>query len=246
MPRASASDRRQRGRPHLSGQPLAGAPAFAASSRRCPELSLWAQDTWHATRRLTVTAGLRWEFSPGVGCHRPALLSTPGDRHVCRSWQPPLWPTSLSRFAPRLGLAFRLRATAGPCCAPEAVSITIPPEHRHRYLNGGPLNVSYIGGRRSFPRNSATASCPISAARWPSGMSPRSALRARRVSLGYVGSAGDDLIRRELGGPGNTPTSWVALTTNNGPPATMRSRRSTGARYRVLRAGVVHLVAFHR
>jgi hypothetical protein len=36
------------------------------------------------------------------------------------------------------------------------------------------------------------------------------------VSVGYVGSAAFDLIRRELGGPGFSPTSWVVLTTNNG------------------------------
>jgi len=36
------------------------------------------------------------------------------------------------------------------------------------------------------------------------------------VSVGYVGSAGHGLIRRELGGAGSSPTSLVALTTNNG------------------------------
>jgi hypothetical protein len=36
------------------------------------------------------------------------------------------------------------------------------------------------------------------------------------VSIGYVGSAGRDLIRREVGGPGSSPTAWVALTTNHG------------------------------
>jgi hypothetical protein len=36
------------------------------------------------------------------------------------------------------------------------------------------------------------------------------------VSLGYVGSAGRRLIRRELGGPASSPTFLTALTTNNG------------------------------
>jgi hypothetical protein len=34
------------------------------------------------------------------------------------------------------------------------------------------------------------------------------------VSIGYVGAAGRQLIRREVGGLGNSPTAWVALTTN--------------------------------
>jgi len=36
------------------------------------------------------------------------------------------------------------------------------------------------------------------------------------VSLGYVGSNGRELIRREVGGPGTTPNFWFGLTTNNG------------------------------
>jgi hypothetical protein len=36
------------------------------------------------------------------------------------------------------------------------------------------------------------------------------------VTLGYVGSSGDDLIRREIGGPGSTSSSLLALGTNHG------------------------------
>ena len=36
------------------------------------------------------------------------------------------------------------------------------------------------------------------------------------VSLGYLGSDGRYLLRREVGGPGSGPTSYVALTTNHG------------------------------
>ena len=36
------------------------------------------------------------------------------------------------------------------------------------------------------------------------------------VSAAYAGSAGRRLIRREMGGPGSTATTWVALATNQG------------------------------
>jgi hypothetical protein len=36
------------------------------------------------------------------------------------------------------------------------------------------------------------------------------------LSLGYVGSNGRELIRREVDGPGSAPNFWFALTTNNG------------------------------
>ena len=39
------------------------------------------------------------------------------------------------------------------------------------------------------------------------------------LSVGYVGSKGQRLIRREVGGPGNTATALFALTTNNGASA---------------------------
>jgi hypothetical protein len=36
------------------------------------------------------------------------------------------------------------------------------------------------------------------------------------VSVGYVGSSGRNLIRREIGGAGSTTTDWLALATNHG------------------------------
>src|ERR1043166_821177 len=36
------------------------------------------------------------------------------------------------------------------------------------------------------------------------------------VALGYIGSDGRRLLRREVGGDGSTATSFVALTTNHG------------------------------
>jgi hypothetical protein len=36
------------------------------------------------------------------------------------------------------------------------------------------------------------------------------------VSVGYVGSSGQDLIRREIGGAGSSELLWFALATNNG------------------------------
>ena len=183
------------------------------------EFSLWAQDTWQATGRLTVAAGMRWEFSPAPSLATPAnfLNSVTGDVSVDPSR--PLWPLTYGNFAPRLGLAYRLdkygrtvlRAGAG-LYYDSSVSIATD------VINNGPLNgTSFTSGQ--FSPASAQLSYGFEPdLRLPQVIQWNVALEQGIgandvVSLGYLGSTGNYLIRREVSNSTGL-LNYVALTTN--------------------------------
>jgi len=192
------------------------------------ELSLWIQDTWQATPRLTVSGGLRWEFSPatqssagptGVG----TLFFNPASGTFYPATQPqPLWPTAYDDFAPRLGVALRLTRdgrtvlrTGGGIYYDSSLSIAAD------ILNGGPLSISSYNSNRSAPFSSQLSYGLMPNLKVPQvkqwNLSVERALSGHDVlSAGYVGAMGTGLIRREVGGPGNTPTSLVAVTNDDG------------------------------
>ena len=197
------------------------------------ELSLWIQDTWRVSTRFTLTAGLRWEFSPApvpdaatkfwdtaAGEVEPFSAISSG----CCPRVTSLWPTSYRDFAPRLGLAWRLTGNGktvlragGGLYYDSSMSIAADS------INGGPLSVaSYTGATGLYPSELSYAFLPNlrlpAAAQW--NLSLERGLGAHdTLSAGYVGSAGFDLIRREAGGLGSSTGSWIALTTNHGHSA---------------------------
>lgn len=76
-------------------------------------LSLFVQDTWRATKRLTVTYGVRYELNPppGEGRDRGILAVRGVDNFATMSIAPrgtPLYETTWNNFAPRLGVAYHL------------------------------------------------------------------------------------------------------------------------------------------
>ena len=96
-----------------SGRASSSAPfAIKSSKPRFNNVSLYAQDTWRATRTLTLTYGLRWDVNPppseadgnlpyaltGVNSRATIALAPRGE---------PLYETTYNNFAPRIGVAIR-------------------------------------------------------------------------------------------------------------------------------------------
>ncbi len=185
------------------------------------ELSVWAHDTWQLAPRLTLLAGLRWEYSPAPTPSGGVNFFNPLSGTV-QLGTLPLWPKPYGHFAPRLGIAFSpgrggrtiIRAGAG-LYFDSSLSIATD------VLNGGPMSVDLFSSGR-FGLFSGLLSFGFMpdltlprVAQWNLSIE-HSWSSQDAVSLAYVGSSARDLLRRELGGAGSTRTAWVALTTNHG------------------------------
>ncbi|HLK47073.1 MAG TPA: TonB-dependent receptor [Bryobacteraceae bacterium] len=200
----------------LAGRPpmIATTQADQASSL-IETLSLFAQDTYRPSRRLSLTYGLRWEVTPPPAVREPAAAyaqaplpvfaapAAPPDFPLTDTTRP-LWTSSYRQLAPRIGAAFRLddhsvlRAGLG-IFYDVGFGVALDP------INGFPFNrwqfsntglAPPVAGVPAFgPRVAAGLQLPY-VAEW--NLSYERAFDTRNiVSVSYVGSSGQRLLRRE-------------------------------------------------
>ncbi len=83
------------------------------------DFALFVDDAWKLSSRLNLSAGLRWDVSPAPkGSHGQDAYTVLGDVNAPATLQlaprgTPLWHTSWSNFAPRLGAAWQVKNESG-------------------------------------------------------------------------------------------------------------------------------------
>jgi hypothetical protein len=199
--------------------------------------STYAQDTWRATDRTTLTYGLRWDINPAPGVRqgdRPFALAESTIAGVTQN--DPLYATRWFDVAPRFGLAYQMDTTEG---REMMLRMGIGLFYDVGYgvtggaFGGAPYSNIRTISLAAFPLASADANAPVLPPTRPYGQitaadrnlqSPlvtqmnvtvdRNFGRGQSLSVGYVGTRGRRLLRTESQPSFGDAYSILSLATN--------------------------------
>ena len=190
-------------------------------------VSLFAQDSWQLTPRLTLNYGLRWDYDPPPGedsghpFYTATNLNDPANVAIAPKGTP-LWHASKVNFAPRLGVAYVASNTPGletVLRASGGIFYGLGNQQGAQGTLGFPYSRSeYLYGADGTYPLSQAAAAPIPFTLNPpytfvfafdpdlrdprvymwSGSVQQSFGETRSLQLTYVGNLGRDLLRNEM------------------------------------------------
>ena len=203
-------------------------------------LSFFAQDTWKASRRLTLTYGLRWEWNPPPTGSKPLYTFTGYEdprtvRLAARGT--PLYETRYGNFAPRVGAAYQLSQKPGREMTVRGgvgvfydlgsgiISQTasgFPYFRQRNFLDGTPFPLPEEAAQPAPFSLQPPANSIYGAVRglrlpliWQWNVAVERALgRSDAVSVSYVGAAGRHLLRQDYYVNPNDDFIYAYLLTN--------------------------------
>ena len=202
-------------------------PYFVTNAQRNTEIvsrsfSLYGQDTWKITPRLTMTYGLRWELDPSPSPRGGTILAAwenvndPATLGLAPPGTPP-WSTTYGNVAPRLGIAYSptsngslvFRAGGGVFydtgLGAAANLLDQFPNHSELSFSNVAVPVSdaspyipVLSVNPPFPKNIVGTSSDLVLPRsyqWNAAI--EKSFLGQAVSVTYVGQAGRNLLRQE-------------------------------------------------
>jgi len=207
----------------------------------------FAQDTWQVSRRLALTYGVRWDVNPAFqseDSNRPFYTVSGFENPAMMALAPkgtPIYATTWGNFAPRFGMAYRIRDTSGwetvvrggfgeffdigDAYLEGAVGVGWPYSPAMNYFNVSvPITATQAIAppvSTDYPVNSSLyVSVPnlILPKTWQYNLGAEQSLgRGQILSLTYVGALGRDLIYNyNIYSPSQNFPSLVSVATNAG------------------------------
>ncbi len=228
---------------------ITGISSLSTTRGGVSNYSLYAQDTWKVLSRLTITYGLRWDYNPapvvtGANGLTPAVLQNVDNLSTLSlaTSRSPLYRATADNFAPRLGIAYRLRNSSKMEAVVRAGFGIFYDLGNGVVGNVGafyPFSVAINDFTpQSFPLTPAAAAPPVASNSPPFppfqafphtlrqpytyhwNLSYEQALGASQtLTLGYVGSGGHSLVRGlDIFSPPLDPAMFqeIRLATNGG------------------------------
>ncbi len=214
-----------------------GRPSYLLSR----STSIYGQDDWRVTPRLTLMYGLRWELNPAPSARAGTTLaawtnlSNPSTIALAPVGTQ-LWGTTYTNFAPRVGVAYKvnrkgdlvLRVGGGIFYALASDSVADLAEnfpnsagsfHFNVALpaNDSPEYLPQISLQPPYPNPSMGYSPNLKLPRsyqWNLALE-KSFVNGQSLSISYVGQAGRDLLRQEALNKPNANVSGAFLLTQN-------------------------------